>query len=66
MRTFIILALIFVALGLRHTHKSQYDMGYEAGVQATHELTDQILQDGCGVTRAQLMGDYLNFIDQYT
>ena len=32
---FIVFALMLViTLGLRHTHKSQYDLGYQAGLEA--------------------------------
>ena len=35
---FIIFALILViTLGLRHAHKSQYDLGYQAGLEAALE-----------------------------
>ena len=38
---FIIFALILViTLGLRHAHKSQYDLGYQAGLEAAISLTD--------------------------
>ena len=38
---FIVFALILMlALGLRHTHKSQYDLGYEAGLKAAIEVSD--------------------------
>ena len=31
MKVIIFFCLVLMALGLRHTHKSQYDLGYEAG-----------------------------------
>ena len=32
MKVFIFFCLFLMALSLRNTHKSQYDLGYEAGV----------------------------------
>ncbi len=37
---FIVFALIMVlALGLRHAHKGQYNLGYEAGLQGSMEVS---------------------------
>ena len=32
MKLIVLLCLALVVLGLRHSHKSQYDLGYEAGL----------------------------------
>ena len=38
---FIVFALILViTLGLRHAHKSQYDLGYEAGLQDAMDASE--------------------------
>ena len=37
MKVIILFCLILLALGLRHQHKSQYDLGYEAGLEAAME-----------------------------
>ena len=45
MRIIVLFALLLVAFGFRHTHKSQYDLGYEAGMQdALHDADE----DSCG------------------
>ena len=45
---FIVFALILViTLGLRHAHKSQYGLGYEAELHALAEVS-KIRLDCCG------------------
>ena len=47
MKLIVLFCLALVVLGLRHTHKSQYDLGYEAGLMdaleamETHESLEQ-------------------------
>ena len=33
MKYIVLFCLVLLALGFRHTHKSQYDLGYEAGLR---------------------------------
>ena len=34
MKYIVLFCLVLLALGFRHSHKSQYDLGYEAGLKA--------------------------------
>ena len=40
MKLIVLFCLALVVLGLRHTHKSQYDLGYEAGLMDALEAME--------------------------
>ena len=37
MKYIVLFCLVLLALGFRHSHKSQYDLGYEAGLRAADQ-----------------------------
>ena len=47
MKFVILFCLVLLTLGLRSTHKSQYDLGYEAGLEAASQDVDIEGQSGC-------------------
>ena len=47
MKFVILFCLVLLTLGLRSTHKSQYDLGYEAGIQENLKDIDYEKQSGC-------------------
>ena len=42
MKFVVLLCLLLVAFGLRHTHKSQYELGYEAGLRDAAEYAEEL------------------------
>ena len=40
MKYIVLFCLVLLALGFRHSHKSQYDLGYEAGLRAATQDVD--------------------------
>ena len=40
MKLIVFALVLMVALGFRHAHKSQYDLGYEAGMQDAMEVSE--------------------------
>ena len=40
MKLIVFALVLMVALGFRHAHKSQYDLGYEAGMQDAMKVND--------------------------
>ena len=49
MKLIVLFCLALVTLGLRNTHKSQYDLGYEEGLMdalEAMELVDESLEEG--------------------
>ena len=45
MKVIILFCLFLMALSLRNTHKSQYDLGYEAGVAAALQEKYESMSD---------------------
>ena len=41
MKYIVLFCLVLLALGFRHSHKSQYDLGYEAGLRAADQDADE-------------------------
>ena len=58
MKLFIIALIFALALGHRHSHMSQYDLGYEAGLEAAMDAT-QMVEDGD--SGASLQDAWCNF-----
>ena len=42
MKFVVLFCLLLVAFGLRHTHKSQYELGYEAGLRDAAEYAEEL------------------------
>ena len=63
MKIIIIALILVITLGVRHSHQSQYDLGYEAGVEDAMDALQMVGDGDDGPSPAELWCNRCTNID---